>query len=154
MLSVSSILLFICCAVAGSFLGGASAFVVPPSIGISHRNHVMTIATTTAPPISLLDKSSKCCHEKDNLTVLFKKRPSSAKNNGDKPKSKGFASALRELRENSFPYAGTIRPGKQSPQKIVLDESIMKPDYAEDGIVSIYWCCESVIQSVSQSVHV
>ena len=33
-----------------------------------------------------------------------------------------------------FPYAGTIRPGKQSPQRIVVDSSIVLPDYADDGI--------------------
>jgi len=34
----------------------------------------------------------------------------------------------------SFPYAGAIRPAEQSPQKIVIEESIMKPDYADDGM--------------------
>ena len=77
--------------------------------------------------------------EKMSGTVLFKKRSTSTnKNGGDKPKAKGFAGALRELQQNSFPYAGTIRPGRQSPQKIVIDDSIMKPDYAQDGIVSRY----------------
>jgi len=33
-----------------------------------------------------------------------------------------------------FPYAGAIRPGLQSPQKIVVDRRIMKPDYADDGM--------------------
>jgi len=69
----------------------------------------------------------------ESTTALFKKR-SSIKKKGDKPKTKGFAGALRELQRNSFPYAGTIQPGVQSPQKIVVDESIMKPDYAIDGI--------------------
>mmetsp|Transcript_28898 Transcript_28898/g.40879 ORF Transcript_28898/g.40879 Transcript_28898/m.40879 type:complete len:519 (+) Transcript_28898:2189-3745(+) len=32
-----------------------------------------------------------------------------------------------------FRYAGDIRPGIQTPQKIVVDESIAKPDYAIDG---------------------
>lgn len=36
-----------------------------------------------------------------------------------------------------FPYAGSIRPGKQTPQKKISSSSaatIMKPDYAETGI--------------------
>lgn len=50
-----------------------------------------------------------------------------------KVQSKGFGGALRDLQANTFPYAGTVRPGAQSPQKIVVQEGIMKPDYSEDG---------------------
>ena len=38
------------------------------------------------------------------------------------------------LRLDRFPYSGTVRPGKQSPQKQVTDANIRKPDYAESGI--------------------
>ena len=65
---------------------------------------------------------------------MNKKRSSNKKKNGAST-SKGFGGALRELQANSFPYAGTIRPGNQSPQRIVIQEAIMKPDYAEDGKV-------------------
>eukprot|EP00543_Licmophora_paradoxa_P007209 CAMPEP_0202442362 /NCGR_PEP_ID=MMETSP1360-20130828/1813_1 /ASSEMBLY_ACC=CAM_ASM_000848 /TAXON_ID=515479 /ORGANISM="Licmophora paradoxa, Strain CCMP2313" /LENGTH=366 /DNA_ID=CAMNT_0049057707 /DNA_START=156 /DNA_END=1256 /DNA_ORIENTATION=+ len=41
---------------------------------------------------------------------------------------------LSELQVVSFRYAGDIQPGKQTPQRVVLDESILKPDYAEDGL--------------------
>jgi len=51
--------------------------------------------------------------------------------------SKGFAGALKNLQVESFKYAGSIKPGKQSPQKIVVDENIMLPDYAKDGLVSL-----------------
>jgi len=44
------------------------------------------------------------------------------------------AAALKELQKDSFPYAGAIRPGQQSPQRTVLDNAIVKPDYAETGI--------------------
>lgn len=67
-------------------------------------------------------------------TILFEKK--SGKKKISASSSKGFGAALRDLQKSSFQYAGTIRPGKQSPQKIVLDASIMKPDYADDGIVS------------------
>jgi hypothetical protein len=52
-----------------------------------------------------------------------------------KAKTQGFASALKSLQTKGFPYAGGIRPGKQSPQRIVLDEesAIAFPDYANDG---------------------
>jgi methionyl aminopeptidase len=52
-----------------------------------------------------------------------------------KAKTQGFAGALKSLQTKGFPYAGGIRPGKQSPQRIVLDEKsvIVYPDYANDG---------------------
>ena len=36
--------------------------------------------------------------------------------------------------KNTFPFTGSIRPGKQSPQRIVMDESIVKPDYWQTGV--------------------
>lgn len=32
-----------------------------------------------------------------------------------------------------FPYAGSIRPGKQTPQRVVTQPGILLPDYAKDG---------------------
>lgn len=43
----------------------------------------------------------------------------------------GFGAASDK--KDSFPYAGSIRPGVQTPQRVVLEESIVKPDYAETG---------------------
>jgi len=93
---------------------GASAFA--PQIAPSRTSHSHAISA------------------EESTTALFKKR--SVTKSKDKPQGKGFGAALRDLRNNSFPYAGSIRPGTQSPQKIVIDESIMKPDYALDTIVS------------------
>ena len=62
-----------------------------------------------------------------------KKKPTKKKSSGG---AKGFASALRDLRDSTFQYAGSIQPGVQSQQKVVTDPNIMKPDYAEDGFVS------------------
>lgn len=72
-------------------------------------------------------------------TILFDKKggkKTQTKKRQSSGSSKGFGAALKDLRSNSFQYAGTIKPGKQSPQKVVVDASIMKPDYADDGIVS------------------
>ena len=67
-------------------------------------------------------------------TSLFKKKASGKKKSSSG--GKGFGAAVKQIKkEDSFPYAGTIRPGVQSPQKVVIDESIMKPDYAIDGRV-------------------
>lgn len=64
-------------------------------------------------------------------------------NNNEKSKKKrgsggggGFAGALQELQAKTFPYAGILRPGKQTKQRVVLDESIIKPDYWQSGTPS------------------
>jgi hypothetical protein len=51
----------------------------------------------------------------------------------DRSKPKGFAGALRELQMQTFQYSGDVRPGIQSPQRIVDDPKIVVPDYADDG---------------------
>lgn len=51
--------------------------------------------------------------------------------------SNGFGSTLltdSRAFSSSFPYSGSIRPGKQSPQRVVVDKSIVFPDYALDGV--------------------
>jgi len=64
-------------------------------------------------------------------TLLFMNKKGSKKLRSS---PKGFAgAAIRGLQESTFPYAGSIRPGSQSPQKVVEEESIMKPDYHETG---------------------
>lgn len=68
------------------------------------------------------------------LFMNKKKKKTKKKSSGGG--AKGFASALRDLRESTFQYAGSIQPGVQSPQKVVTDPNIMKPDYAVDGFVS------------------
>ncbi len=35
--------------------------------------------------------------------------------------------------DTMFVYSGSVRPGKQSPQRTVMDRSIMLPDYALNG---------------------
>merc|ERR1712157_7509 len=42
--------------------------------------------------------------------------------------------ALRDLQISNFRFAGSVRAGKQTPQREVKNTDIMKPDYHEDGI--------------------
>jgi len=73
---------------------------------------------------------------------MNKKKKSKSKGGGGKNKSaggsKGFGAApvaaLQSLVNPTFQYAGTVVPGVQSPQRIVTEAKIMKPDYADDGI--------------------
>jgi len=64
-------------------------------------------------------------------TELFmnkkKSKPAKKKSTGQ-----GFGGAMAP--RSSFPYAGGIRPGVISEQRIVADEKILTPDYALDGI--------------------
>jgi hypothetical protein len=69
-------------------------------------------------------------------TQLFnKKKSTQKKSSAARAKPQGFAGAIRDLQINTFPYAGEIRPGSQSPQRVVLEEGIARPDYADDGTV-------------------
>ena len=122
-----------------SFLAHASAFLGAPQTGGSmeiSRTQWSSVQTSTAT-------------RRDQEWSLFmmhnKKKKSTAK------ASKGFgggstSSKSRTTSSSSstttapmpqqldrFPYAGAIRPGQQSPQKIVTVPEILKPDYAETG---------------------
>lgn len=73
---------------------------------------------------------------------MNKKKKGKSKGGGGKAKSsggKGFGAtpavaALNNLVNPTFQYAGTVVPGVQSPQRVVTDPAIMKPDYADDGM--------------------
>ena len=100
--------------IVASSIVGAAAF-APAQIG--------TFANTRTTSMS----------SEESITALFKKK--ATKKKGKAP-TKGFGGVIKEQTVDQFPYAGTVRPGIQSPQKIVIDESIMKPNYADDGVVS------------------
>ena len=73
---------------------------------------------------------------------MNKKKKGKSKGGGGKAKSsggKGFGAApavaaLQNLVNPTFQYAGTVVPGVQSPQRVVTEPNIMKPDYADDGM--------------------
>lgn len=80
-------------------------------------------------------RTSRLHHSSSRLYMNRKKKSTNTKKKKSRAnKPQGFAGALRELQNNSFKYAGSITPGKQSKQKIVVDESISIPDYAIDGM--------------------
>lgn len=67
-------------------------------------------------------------------STLFMNKKKGSKSSS-KTSSRGFGSLLNDLQSpSSFPYAGSIRPGKQSPQRVVVADNIDFPDYALDGI--------------------
>jgi hypothetical protein len=70
------------------------------------------------------------------LYMHNKKKSSNKPNSSGGSVGKGFASAAASSvisMTDHFPYAGSIRPGRQSPQRVVMDEKITLPDYALDG---------------------
>ena len=66
-------------------------------------------------------------------TELYMNKKKSKKKT-TKSSGQGFASALKNLQTKAFPYAGGVRPGKQSPQRVVVEKGITLPDYAKDGM--------------------
>ena len=72
------------------------------------------------------------------LAMHNKKRSSSKSKSKASSGSKGFGgggggSATLDPIFARFPFAGSIRPGKQSPQRVVASSDIVLPDYALDG---------------------
>lgn len=98
-------------------------------ISTSHAFVVVLPSFTQTP--SLLTTTSTA------TTLYHNKRKANKKTKQNRSKPKGFAGALRDLQLASFSYAGTVKPGQQSPQKVVVEEGILQPDYAKDGTV----CC-------------
>lgn len=94
---------------------------------------VLSVATQTS---AFTVVSPSATSLSGSSTQLFmNKKSSKVKKKGNRAKPKGFAGALRELQTATFNYAGDIRPGNQSPQKVVsADEVLAIPDYAEDGM--------------------
>ena len=81
-------------------------------------------------------RNKRLHHSSSRLYMNRKKKATNTKKKKSRAnKAQGFAGALRELQNNSFRYAGSITPGKQTKQKVVVDESISIPDYAIDGMV-------------------
>lgn len=89
----------------------------------------------TQPLTSTITPSLVTDTDGSSSTQLFnkKKTKKNSSGGGARAKPKGFAGALRDLQINSFPYAGEVRPGAQSPQRIVVEEGIIRPDYADDA---------------------
>jgi len=74
-----------------------------------------------------------CTTSSSSTTVLFMDKKKSSKKSPAKKISRGFGD-YGTMMKDTFPYAGSIRPFEQSPQRVVVDEEIVLPDYALDGI--------------------
>ena len=125
------------------FIGGLIAILVFPSCCVM----MLPLAAAFAPsgsrlvsfPPTMFEPTDKLSNR--DSTILFmgkggnkkKKKGKAAPSTG-----KGFASAIAaEAPIDKFPYAGSIRPGQQSPQrKVVVSSDVsadLLPDYALDG---------------------
>jgi hypothetical protein len=67
-----------------------------------------------------------------------KSRASAGTGFGGVTPSSGAAAAGPELEggpawASRFPFAGSVRPGSQSSQKVIIADNVLPPDYAEDG---------------------
>lgn len=61
-------------------------------------------------------------------TELSERKRTTSKGSG------GFGNVVKDLMSSTFPYTGPLRPGNKSPQRVVLEESIVKPDYWQTGL--------------------
>lgn len=68
-----------------------------------------------------------------SLTCLEMQKKKGVKKPSSPSSAKGFIGTAAKP-SGSFPYAGSVRPGRQSAQKTVSIPSIVKPDYWKTGI--------------------
>jgi len=103
-------------------LGKSFLLLSPATLTTTKRS-----STITAPPQQ--EKTS-------TLLYMNKKKSIKKKKKSKKVSSSplGFTTGSTQQQKPPFPYAGAIRPGLQSPQKVVTDKEILKPDYADDGM--------------------
>lgn len=64
-------------------------------------------------------------------TELFMDKKKSTKKKSSS--GQGFG-GMGMASKSSFPYAGSVRPGAISEQRVVVDENIITPSYALDGV--------------------
>lgn len=127
--------LFVSVLLACSAFFAVDAFVAPGGVASSRHHHENVLLT-------LQRRSSASALGPLHMN---KKKKGKSKGGGGKGKSSGGASgkgfgaapavaALQNLVNPTFQYAGTVVPGVQSPQRVVTEPNIMKPDYADDGM--------------------
>lgn len=105
----------------GTTLGFVSSF-SPPSVSlVSTAPAKSDVVISTPNPFGPDVASGSIC------TRLWMN-----KKKGARAKPKGFGNI--SLPDFGFKYAGSIKPGKQTPQRIVVEKGILKPDYALDGV--------------------
>ena len=119
-----------------AYLPSAAAF--RPSGTSSSRLVSVPISPLTPTNNDLCSSSSS----RTTSTILFMGKSGGSskkkKKSGGAPASKGFATMgfATDSPIDRFPYAGSVRPGTQSPQRRVVvssDVDIVMPDYALDG---------------------
>jgi methionyl aminopeptidase len=115
----------------------SAAFLVPPEQGGGAAAALNAPSLHTSVRSSSSSSSTQLYHNNNQ-----KKRTSGRAGSGFGSSTKGGgagggsagAKSPPSSRTATFPYAGSVRPGTQSPQRLVLDESIVKPDYHRTGI--------------------
>lgn len=93
----------------------------------------LLIAASVLSGAAFAPQRSKPSPTINSSTSAFMNKKQGKKTSG-KSGAKGFGSPVADSQTPSFPYAGSIRPGVQSPQRVVVDKNIVLPDYALDGV--------------------
>ena len=134
---VFSLLVLASCAAYCMMLPLAAAF--RPS---GSSSPLISVPSSPLTPTNDLYSSSSSSRGRTTSTILFMGKSGNKKkkkSSGGPPvsSSKGFAGMGAIATDDSvdrFPYAGSVRPGTQSPQRrIIVSASDVVPDYALDG---------------------
>jgi len=101
---------------------------------LSTNAFILPTTAVTPDLVSWLSSDSR-----SSSSALFMNNKKKKSSGGSGAKSKGFGGSSASVASNNnnkvdrFPYAGSIRPGTQSVQRIVTVKEITKPDYAVTG---------------------
>jgi methionyl aminopeptidase len=91
--------------------------------------HILCLATAAVLSANAFSPPTSCSKVGTSTQLFMNKKKSKKKTTGQ-----GFGSAVGMASGPSFPYAGSVQPGKISPQRVVMSENIAMPDYAMDGV--------------------
>ena len=111
------------------------------------------LSTSTSSASASVSSSSPSSTLTLTSTALLMNKKGASRRDRDRSTPKGFGAAIRQLQLETFPYAGEVRPGNQSPQRIVLEESVVKPDYWQDGLVRDFVNDHSSAATISSYYH-
>lgn len=96
--------------------------------------HIFLLAIASASVEAFLPTSLAPSPVRAGTELFMNKKKSSKKKKSSTSSGQGFGGVMGMAPKSSFPYAGSIRPGVISEQRVVVDENIISPSYALDGV--------------------
>lgn len=103
-----------------------------PPATLSTASRATTRGVAVPEPLSMIKKSKKSSSKGSKKSLS---QSSGAGFGGAAPPQSSSGPILKDAPSwaSRFPFAGDLRPGGQSPQRVVIADNVVPPDYADDG---------------------